>query len=384
MMFSIILFFILALLAQLNVTCGIPLLPSLVSTSTLMRQETAKAVDLNGTIVSVRGDIIQIRPFLRPKMVRASISEKTELSGYRKTQASFFKPGVRILGGGRTYQKGGATCVRFFWIAGAKERIGDLREKKEGLDRDGDFASCGGVITSLSPFQFSDDKGTVITGDISSVQGGMFEIYHEDRNSLLIGVRINLRGVPSPDGVINATVVSPNRDYSAKGTMFGEVKALDGNKLIIRPRYSREDIEATLIEAPLLLTEKRIDPASVRVGDRLTFWGQKGKQANTLNALALLVGEGRYPNSTGDGAPIYVTGKIASLEPEVTLKGADGVRRVIHIPAQMPFARLLTIEKNDVKPGSQGMFVLERDPATGGFMAKAVILNASPWVGYGG
>jgi hypothetical protein len=70
------------------------------------------------------------------------------------------------------------------------------------------------------------------------------------------------------------------------------------------------------------------------------------------------------------------------LEPTVQLKLANGKRINVTIPAQMPVVRLLTCGPADVKPGTEAMLVLTRN-ASGGFETKAIMLDASPWVGYG-
>ena len=344
------------------------------------QQPPSDFAEVDGMIVSVRGNIVQIRPGLRPKMVRASISDKTEISGMKRNDKILLKEGMYFTGGGMFSEKDG---VSFFWIASGASRIGALKQSRNGLVRNGAFVSCGGKIKSLEPFTFTDDNGKEFKGKLDKVQG-KWEVYPADRNSLLIGVRVNLFGKVSPDGVIQAQSISPNKDYSASGTMFGEIRAVDGDKVTIRPRYTKDDLIITLKQTATLQEEEKLDPESFKVGDNVTFWGQKSKAKDGLNALALLLGEGRYPEAKDEYAPIYLTGNIASISPNVVLTTPDGVKHTIQVPAQMPFARLKSIEASHLKKGVQAMFVLERDPDSDGFITKAIIVNASPWVGYGG
>ena len=349
-------------------------------TAMTAQQPPSDVAEVDGMIVSVRGNIIQIRPGLRPKMIRASISDKTEITSVRQREISALKPGMQFTGGGRYSIKEG---VSFFWLMGAEKKIGALNQPHVGLFKRGDFVSCGGKIISVSPFVFKDDAGKEFKGKLGD-QSEIYEVYPSDRNSLLIGVRVNLIGKVSPDGVIQAQSISPNKDYSASGTMFGEIRAVDGDKVTIRPRYTKDDLVITLKQTTTLQEEEKLDPESFKIGDEVTFWGQKSKLKNGLNALALLLGEGRYPDSNGENAPIYLTGNISSISPNVILSTPDGVNHSIQVPAQMPFARLKSIEKHQLKKGVQAMFVLERDPESDGFITKAIIINASPWVGYGG
>jgi hypothetical protein len=274
-----------------------------------------------------------------------------------------------------------------------QERIGPLKEAKLGIHEQKDepgFAMCAGKVKSLKPFVFTDDSGKEYTGDIDKIFG-TWEAYLSDRNTLLIGVRVELSGIPAPDGVIQASSISPERDYSALGTMFGKILKIKGDTLTIMPRYTKEEMQMTVKQSLTLLFEEKIPPERIQIGEVVTFWGQEFKPrtpsptpTNVINALALIQGEGRYPSATGENAPVYITGKIASLEPTVTVKTFDGVLYTIHIPAQMPFARLKSISLGNLRPGAQAMFVLERVGTTDQFTTQTIIVNASPWVGYGG
>jgi hypothetical protein len=49
----------------------------------------------------------------------------------------------------------------------------------------------------------------------------------------------------------------------------------------------------------------------------------------------------------------------------------------------MVIARLTALAERDIKAGDDSMFVLSRRP-DGSFDASTVIVDAPPWVGYGG
>jgi hypothetical protein len=358
------------------------------------KKEEEKKVNLSGTIVSVRGNILQIRPRLRPKMVRASFSNQTDITGVRRVDNSKLQVGLYFVGGAAySKDKEGKESVSFYWLTVGKERIGQLKEANQGIHEQKDepgFALCAGKVKSLAPFVFVDDAGKEYTGGIDKIFG-TWEAYPGDRNTLLIGVRVDLSGISAPDGVIQASSISPERDYSALGTMFGKILKIQGDMLTIQPRYTKEEMQVSLKMPLTLLFEEKIAPEKIQIGENVTFWGQEFKPKNPppmptkiINALALIQGEGRYPSATGENAPVYITGKIASLEPTVTIKTPEGVLYTIHIPAQMPFARLKPLNLGNLRPGAQAMFVLERVGNTDAFATQTVIVNASPWVGYGG
>jgi hypothetical protein len=351
-----------------------------------------KKVNLSGTIVSVRGNILQIRPSLRPRMVRASFSNQTDITGVRRVDNSKLQVGLYFVGGAAySKDKEGKESVNFYWLTVGKERIGPLKEARAGIhEQDPGFALCAGKVKSLKPFIFVDDAGKEYTGGIDKIFG-TWEAYSGDRNTLLIGVRVDISGIPAPDGVIQVTSISPERDYSALGTMFGKILKIQGNILTIQPRYTREEMQVGIKTPLMLLFEEKIPPERIQIGETVTFWGQEFKPKNPqpvptkiINALALIQGEGRYPSATGENAPIYITGKIVSLEPTVTVQTPEGAIYTIHIPAQMPFARLRPLNLGSLRPGAQAMFVLERVGTTDAFATQTVIVNASPWVGYGG
>jgi hypothetical protein len=340
--------------------------------------------EIFGTVVSIRGNILQIRPSLRPKLTRVSFGDQTEIVSYRRVEKDFLKPGIRVGMGGLYSEKGG---YHPFFIEAAKEPIGDLKDKAEGIKAEpgGGWARASGTVKSVEPFVFTDDSGKEYTATLDQLRG-VFEDYRADRNGILIGTRLRAVGPIAPDGVMQATSISPDKDYSATGMMFGEITGVKGRMLTVIPRYTNDPIAVTLAETSTLQREIKVDADSIGVGDTVTFWGQRAQETgkkNELHAIALLLGDGRYPAS-GDPEEggVFLTGTLTSLDP-VQLLLPDQTTLAVGIPAQMPIARLVPIKVDDLKPKSRAMLVLQRGNGDK-FIATSVILDASPWVGYGG
>src|SRR5436190_19970012 len=51
---------------------------------------------LRGTIVSVRGGLLVVKPMLRPKLVRVAVVAKTNITGMDRTRANLVKPGWAV------------------------------------------------------------------------------------------------------------------------------------------------------------------------------------------------------------------------------------------------------------------------------------------------
>jgi hypothetical protein len=72
---------------------------------------------LQGTVVSLRGNILVIRPTLRPKQERVAFDERTEITSYNRTDKTKLKPGQRIGVGGSYNEKEGIS-VRWIRVLG--------------------------------------------------------------------------------------------------------------------------------------------------------------------------------------------------------------------------------------------------------------------------
>jgi hypothetical protein len=176
--------------------------------------------------------------------------------------------------------------------------------------------------------------------------------------------------------------------------MFGTITAVRGNKIEIRPRFTVDKLEVTLKPAYHLMRQVTLPENSIKTGQRVTFWGElrsqsgarrmaPGEKPSDLKALALLLGSNRLPSAQGDNAPRYLSGQLLSLEPHVQLKLPHGQIIRVLPTAQMPIARLDNVDTSQIRTGQEAMFVLSRRN-DGGFETATIILDASPWVGYGG
>ena len=159
--------------------------------------------------------------------------------------------------------------------------------------------------------------------------------------------------------------------------------------LIVKPRYTDDNLAVEISSTTQLMKQVNIPVESIKIGDIVTFWGEKRSvvsdegSINDLKADALLLGSNRYPSSGGGTGGVYLTGRIDALDPDVYFTPNGGRKCRVYIAAQMPTARLDSINRSGIKPGADAMLVLKRAKG-GGFVAETVIINASPWVGYGG
>ncbi len=366
---------------------GLAALAAILTPGAMGRAQTAKSPDeptrIDGTIVSIRGDILVVRPSLRHKMTRLSFGANTTIMGFAQATPAILKPGARIMAVGPYSEQGG---FHPRWIEAAEKPIGYLAAKSDGLKMDENGrARCIGTLKSVSPFVVVADNGKEMPGKLDRMRG-VWRVYSEDRNALLIGVRIEAEGKVAPDGVIQAATISPDRNFAKAGAMFGKILAVQGGTVILQPRYTDDKLTVKMAEGCILQRQVTLDPDSVKTGDAITFWAQQRPDdpthAGDLKAIALLVGKERYP-AADSANTVFATGKLLALEPDVKLQRTDGKIFKIIIPAQMPVVNLQTIPLAALKPGTEAMFVLSRNP-NGGFKTSAIVLDASPWVGYGG
>jgi hypothetical protein len=340
---------------------------------------------VEGTIVSIRAGLLIVKPSLRPKITRVAVIATTQVVGFEPSSIASLRKGMRIRANGMVEGR----KVSAKWIQFSEKPFGELGEKSVGVFQvpNRPWGHVGGTVESAIPLVVKDDAGTKFPVE-TTMDTSAFRIFRADKSNLLIGSRIYVDGSVAPDGVIQADRISPNTDYAASGSMFGKIIRVAGDNLILNPRFTPDQLIVHLGPTVLLQREIPIDPESIQVGRSVSFWGRyqdpgaNGSKSNALLAIALLLGPGRYPQSEGLSGGSVVTGVIEQLEPSVILRAKGGQRIPIIVPAQLITARLVRALRSDLKPGLEGMFVLNPHE-NGTFETKQVILGASPWVGYG-
>jgi outer membrane protein assembly factor BamB len=344
---------------------------------------------VEGTVVSLRGNILVVRPTLRPKPTRVAFDNRTEILSYKRGDKTDLRPGMRVgINGGWSEKEG----LSLSSVEYSRVPISYLQEKSEGLtiQKEQGWFYGRGTLKSVIPFTFADDAGKEQTLDASKLRR-VWRAEKGDRNTLLIGTRLDVVGTVAPDGVVSAKTIYPARTTSATGTMFARIlssKTARGVRTLqIRPRFTSDVLSVVLAPRARLMKQQAIAVESIKVGQALTFWGEQRlrpwdrKKSTDLKALALLLGPNRYPVSTEPYAPRYHSGILQSLNPP-RLKIKTGSIKVLPT-AQMPIARLNTIGVADLRRGADAMLVLKRRN-DGSFEASTVIIDAPPWVGYGG
>ncbi len=346
---------------------------------------------IKGTVVSLRGNILVIRPELRPVAQRVAFDDSTLILLSERSTRAALEVGKRVsVNGNYTAQNG----LQPRWIEVAEGQIPQIYQESKGFQiaPDGNSASLRGVIKSMQPFVVTDDAKTDFTFDLTNLRS-VWRARRGDRNTLLIGTRLYLTGKTAPDGVTAAKMIFPERGQSPFGTMFGTITKVASGKIEIRPRFTQDTLAVALAKNLRLQREKRFDENVVGVGNSVTFWGEmrpmRGdpklfdtRLMSDFKALVLLMGAGRYPAAQNEGAPQFVSGKIVSLDP-VRLQKTDKTLLTILPTAQMPIVELSPATTRDLKVGDDAMFVLSRQ-SDDSFVASEIVLNASPWVGYGG
>lgn len=276
------------------------------------RAQNADAPDsIKGTIVSLRGNILVVCPELRPVPERVAFDDSTLIVFYGRTTGASLAVGQRVaVNGNYTVQNG-------------------LQPR----------------FVEVTDVRIPDDAGEDFSFDSTPLRG-VWRARVGDRNALLIGTRISVGGKTAPDGVTAAKFIYPERGQSPFGTMFGTIHKTDGDKIQIRPRFTQDTFDVKLEREVRIQREKRFEAETIKAGSNVTFWGEmrpvRGDPRNfdlramsDFKALVLLLGDGRYPVAQGEGAPIYITGKIVSLN-SVHLRKPDKTLLSILPTAQMP------------------------------------------------
>jgi hypothetical protein len=388
------------LLAQLPLLVGLAILSSLPMAASRGQTAADPSVDIEGTIVSIREGILEIRPTLQHSPERVSVGDATDIVSESQITQSALRPGMRIGCGGR-YSAATGLTVGFAEVA--DRPIGELKAKSVGMEIHADQGWArlpSATLKSVSPLIVTDDAGK----DYKLTLGPrtrFFRIQKQGPDYLLIGTRVQVSGLRAPDGVIQASSVTPERDDPKPGSMFGTVQRVDGNILTVLPRYATDAVSVAVAPACKTQRERVLLPEQFHVGDRVTVWGERHPAAaggggsgsgDDVLAIAVLVGPGRFPSDQGDGAPVFLSGTLKALEPDVLLKLPSGETVTVIVPGQIILATLLPARSTEIAPGAEALFVLKRPDAAVAvsgrstqkpFLATSIVLDAPPYAGYG-
>jgi hypothetical protein len=287
-----------------------------------------------------------------------------------------------VVGGTYDRQEG----FRPFFIGCADEAIGRLSAPDAPLPNEPGWGMGMGTLVSVRPFVYKtkDEK----TFKVANLDGArVMKVVRTARKDLLIGTRVIILGKAAPDGVIQAESVTPDRGTTQPGTMFAVLKGIRSGKLVIRPKYSLEDVTVALPKSIQVQQEVRLDPDSIKIGQPMTLWANPRPDYpgmthdESLVGYALLKGPGRYPKSSDASSGSYYPGSISQLEPDVKFT-SNGRTYPLIVPAQFIVAELRDSSLRGLKPGQPLMLTLKRR-ADGSWLASRVIIDASAWVGYG-
>jgi hypothetical protein len=378
---------------------------------------------VEGVIVSVRADVLQVRPRYSTQLTRVLLDDKTEIRKGEMVGLDKIEAGTLLFGFGEVDEKGGLT-PRFLQVV--VERTGFFGGKLRGPRGTGYGRSAmfGGTVKSVKPLTLTDDDGKEMTLTL----GPFVPILRQGktgREALLVGQSIGAEGKKTTDGLVHAEQIEiqqfpgggPGGDG---GAIFGKVVSVQGGTVEVRPRFGDATIQATLAENASLQRQVTVDPESVKIGDNLTVQGRLVEGSTSaparVTASVLLLGKQSYPKASSGGffamvmgggrGDVTCTGTVASLNPFVlTLAAGSGPGEptrgptvgigsadgglpggssvTVTIPGQVPVVELRPVTLAELKPGDR-ILLVGAEGKEGGMVAKTLVLGASPIVGFGG
>jgi hypothetical protein len=350
-------------------------------------------------VVSVRADVLQVRPRYSTQLTRVLVDDKTEIHKGEMVAVEKLELGTMLFGIGDIEAKGGLT-PRFLQVV--EERTGFFAMKMRGPRGTGYGRSAmfGGKVKSVKPLVLTDDDGKEMTLTL----GPFVPILRQakaSRESLLVGQAIEAEGDKTTDGLLHAQQIDIQQfpgggPGGGGGAIFGQVVSVQGATVEVRPRFGDAAIQATLAENASVQRQITVDPDTVKVGDTLTVQGRLGEGSTSaptsMTASVLLLGKQSYPKASPGGffamfrgvgpSDLTCTGRVASLNPFV-LTPESGGSVTVTIPGQVPVVDLRPATLAEVKPGDK-ILLVGAEGKEGGMVAKTLVLGASPIVGFGG
>lgn len=350
-----------------------------------------------GKVVSVRADIIQIRPQFSTALTRIVVDDKTVIHIPRPLKLEDLKPGMRLIGFGDYLDDGG---IKPNFLMVIEDPTGFFAQKMRGVKANGygRSAQFGGVIKTVNPLVVTDDDGKDITPTVAASVPVM-QFAKAKQDALLVGQSLDASGDRTADGLLHAKSVdiSPSEgSTSGGGTLFGEVVGVKGETIAIRPRFGTVTAQVTLGKGAKVQRQTTLAPERVKIGDVLTVQGKRtaGTAAvpSALVAFVLLPGTQTYPKSDNSGSDFLgsadssntqqtCTGRVSSLDPFV-LRLTNDSAVTVTVPGQTPIADLHPAKLSDIKAGDKVM-VIGTEGKDGGMEATVLVIGASPIVGFG-
>jgi hypothetical protein len=334
---------------------------------------------VEGVIVSVRGDVIQIRPRYGTQLTRILVDEEASLSRQEQVRPDQLRAGEWVSGMGEVDAQG-AVRPRFLQVA--EERGGFFagrgRSSRGGV-RPSEAGAGGGRVTgaaasandpaapgngtaargddrtppgsdTAAPGTDPRARGTNprrgrngrINGQIKSVQpfvvsnngvdvtlafDGPVSIQRSarmQREALRVGEMISATGERTTDGLLHVRRAQVQPAPEGDGTLFGQVVAIHEQTIDVRPRFSDDTIPAMLAENTILERQVTVDPDGVKVGDVITAQGRltggTAEAPAAMTAAVLLLGRQSYPKTASAGE-FRPTRRRGGGGPEVVVTG---------------------------------------------------------------
>ena len=357
---------------------------------------------VSGVVVSIRGDIVQVRPRYSEKLVRVIVDDKTTFNAMEMLGQAKLKAGERVFGMGQMNDKGTVQVMMLMLQDGAS--IGTDNGRGVTSVGIGKAAMVNARVGTVKPLTLVDANGKTLP----VTPGGFMPVMKmgkTDRAKMLVGSNITASGERTIDKLLHAKQVSlqPGGGMfgpgggAGEGSLFGKVVAVKGGKLEITPRFEDESVTVTLASDCAIVRQIALDPDTIQPGDVLTAQGKRTggtyDAPTNLTVSVFLSGKQRYPRVSGGGGfaamlggdakpGMTLTGKVVTLSPFVMLDDA-GHSVTVAIPGQTPYVDLKAATLGDIKPTDK-VVLIGKEGKDGGLVVSKIVIGASPIVGFGG
>lgn len=362
-----------------------------------------------GTIASIQGNRLQVKPFGEGNPVVVIIGPETDLFRAETVPVSSLKPGEKVVLIGREPEEGTGPFQAFRIQAGEP-------------GRGPRFGGGGGFIQRLEGVVKTTDP-LVVTVDgkdrqVNYLGDGVDRRTNLQPSQLKIGDWVTVVGEQGADG-ISARFVRVGIPVEL-GRIPGQVVSVEGNTLTIQVRFPQErQVKVNLEKATLYHFEQQ-EPSQLKEGDKIRVVARPTNQERQL-AVLILTGEvegldqelnmllrggpgrmmrpggpppegpsgppggpgfgGPGPGGPGPGRrPQVLQGEITNINP-LTLK-ADGKTITLQLSGQ---TRILKGTKASISDLKAGEFVFVKgDPNPDGSITGKVVVTGLPAPPQGG